>query len=226
MNHGEISLVPSYPAPSWDSLESALNDLANISPEFQVDIVDGEFVPAVSWPFSGSCSFERLAQYADVFSFEIDCMVRSPRQYLDALADLCVSRVIIHHTSTDDYVSCIEHAREHDYKIGIAVLPTVSFEDVRDLIVQFDYVQVMGIREVGKQGQPFAPETVTLIKQIREVFPEKEIAVDGAVNKDTIPVLLAAGANRLAPGSAIVAAPDRASAYRDLCELIENQQVE
>jgi len=218
-----VSVVPSYPAPDFVALKTLAEDIAGVCDELQVDIVDGTFVPAESWPFTESVpavdALGRLNELPDSLALEVDCMVREPLQYLDTLAMLNVARVIVHHQSTDEYDACIAHAREHGYLIGLAVLPTVAMEEVRELILKFDYVQVMGIREVGKQGQAFAPEALTLIAALRAAFPAMEIAVDGAVNASTIPKLVAAGATRLAPGSAVVSEADRATALSALTVL-------
>ncbi len=47
-----LSFVPSFPAPSWTALRHVLNQLAGVAPGFQVDIVDGQFVPHTSCPFT------------------------------------------------------------------------------------------------------------------------------------------------------------------------------
>ena len=150
MSHARVALVPSYPAPDWQSLESALRVLTDVAPEFQIDIVDGVFVPAESWPFTDDGTFAALKSFTNEFAIEMDCMVVNPQQYLDTFVSLGVSRVIIHKDSTVDYQSCLNHAREHGYQIGIAVLPTEEFNETEELIAAFDYVQVMGIREVGE----------------------------------------------------------------------------
>ena len=83
-----------------------------------------------------------------------------------------------------------------------------------------DFVQLMGIKEVGRQGQPFAEETFARVKKLRSVYPELEIAIDGGVNQETIPGLAEAGASRLAPGSAIAKQADPKAAYLDLKKLL------
>jgi ribulose-phosphate 3-epimerase len=228
-DQNQIVVVPSYPAPSFDDLADLANDLVEVTNELQVDIVDGEFAPALSWPFTETDSdvieeLGRLMELPRDLIIEMDCMVIEPVQYLDTFLNLGVSRVIIHYGSTNFYDECLEHARNNEYLIGIAILPSVNLDEVIDLIEKFDYVQIMGISEVGAQGQPFDERALDVIVALREVFPDKEIAVDGAVNAETIPVLVEAGATRLAPGSAIVKATYRAAAYENLLEIANTQQ--
>lgn len=219
-----VTILPSLPASDFANLKELAEKIASVASEIQIDLVDGQFVPALSWPFTemleeGSGFVETISKVAELpesLAREFDCMVSEPYQYLEALAAQKPARIIIHHKSTIDYQACIAHARAHHYKIGLAMLPTVELDEMAELIPGFDYVQVMGIERVGSQGQPFAPQALALITALTVTFPDLEIAVDGAVNKETIPMLIAAGATRLAPGSAIAKAADPAAAYLEL----------
>lgn len=219
-----VTVVPSYPAPTFSDLITLARDVSGMVSELQVDIVDGKFVPASSWPFTDTktpieTSLARLRELPNNLAIEMDCMVVNPLQYMRLFVGLPVTRVIIHYGSTDNYQACLAFGREQGYMMGLALLPTVDFAEVKALIEQFEYVQIMGIAEVGKQSQPFAPESLDLIAEIVATYPNKEVAVDGSVNEETIPALVKAGATRLAPGSAVVKAPERAIALENLTRL-------
>jgi ribulose-phosphate 3-epimerase len=143
-----------------------------------------------------------------------------PEMYLDLFASLHVARVVIHAESTAAHEQCVAHGNLHGYKVGLGVLVTTPPALVDSLVPLFSYVQVMGIRHVGAQGQPFDPEALSIITRLRHAYPLLEIAVDGAVNEHTIPKLLQAGANRFAPGSAIAKSDDPVASYKQLCELL------
>lgn len=218
-----ISVVPSLPARSFEELRKLADALRGTAPELQVDIVDGSFVAARSWPFTESEPREALGDIQALipdFSIEMDCMVMQPEQYLDTFSDLGIARVVIHVGSTEEYADCVAHARAHGYRIGIAFTNDVPESEYAPLIAQFDFVQVMGIREVGVQGQPFDERTLATIRAIRSAHPEHEIAVDGSVNADTMVALKDAGANRFAPGSAVARADDPCAAYLHLRALV------
>jgi ribose 5-phosphate isomerase B len=219
----KLSIAPSLPAASHEALVSFLEDLKGTAREVQIDIVDGEFVPAQSWPFTGGAveaELEKLSVYTPQFDIEIDCMCIDPEQYLDLFAQLGVKRVVIHMGSTNDYFSCIAHAKKHGYKIGFALTNDIPLEELGKYIDALDFVQVMGIKEVGSQGQAFDERTLRTVALLRKVHPYLEIAVDGAVNEHTIPHLKEAGVTRFAPGSAIAKATDRKAAYEHLKALI------
>ena len=218
-----ISIVPSLPAKSFEELRVLARALTGVASGMQIDIVDGVFAPHVSWPFAELDALQSLRQLQKIttdFSVEMDCMVMYPERYLETFVQLGVDRVIVHMGSTDAYAQIIEHAQEHGYRIGLAFTNDQNMEDVHPYIDSVDYVQVMGIKEVGQQGQPFDVRTLQTVRDLRSKYPELEIAVDGAVNKETIPQLYAAGVTRFAPGSAVAKAADPKTAYESLVALL------
>lgn len=218
-----FSLVPSLPAKSFEEISHLLNDLQGVSRGVQIDLVDGVFAPHISWPFSEldvDEEFEKLKPYANLFEIEVDCMCMNPEHYLDTFVELGVKRVIVHAESTDNYTACIAHAKKHGYKIGLAILNDTSPLLLDIYVADLDFVQVMGIKNIGVQGQVFDERTIETISKIRSKYPQFEIAVDGSVNEHTIPALLEAGANRFAPGSAISKALDPEVSYKHLARMI------
>ncbi len=209
------TIVPSYPAPSFTALTSLIDVLEGTAQGIQIDMVDGEFAPSVSWPFTEPDPKEAMAQvskYKDAFILEADCMCLEPLQYLDTLVASGPRRVVIHMESTDAYSLCIAHKDRHDYKLGFAITNDTPIQVLDAYIDGIDFVQVMGIKEIGKQGEPFDTRTLHTVARLRARYPLLEIAVDGGVNADTLHDLKKAGATRFAPGSAIVKADDQKSA--------------
>lgn len=219
----QYSLAPSLPAQSWDELGKLWTAFAGTLPELQIDIVDGAFVPFSSWPFTDERGVDAIVN-AGIFSptfLEIDCMCMDTEAYLDRFLLLpTLSRVVIHAGSTDAYDVCLQHRTEHGYRMGLGILNTTPQTLVDELLPRFDYVQVMGIASIGVQGQPFDERTLDTVRSLRSSYPELEIAIDGAVNATTIPLLVRAGANRFAPGSAIAKATDPVAAYKQLLALL------
>ncbi len=213
------SLVPSLPAHSFEELRALCDALEGAAAGFQIDIVDGRFAPYVSWPFMSAdvpLELQKLSELMSRFEIEMDCMCMHPEQYLDLFAVLKVARVVIHAGSTEHYENCIKNAHAHGYRIGLGILNTTSPAFCDEHIPLFDFVQVMGIEHIGVQGQPFDERTIGTLESLRAAYPDLEIAVDGAVNEETIPRLLAAGATRFAPGSAISQAPNPKEAFKAL----------
>lgn len=218
-----INLLPSYPAPSWPELKRVLDALVGVSSDFQIDMVDGEFVPHTSWPFTETGiaeALEQLSLYRDQYVLEFDCMVLQPEQYLDRLVAAGAKRVIVHYGSTSAYEDIKAHSSEHGYALGLAVTLDVPLAEIITHLQYVSYVQVMGIAKVGQQGQPFDERTLTRIQELKEFHPDLPVAVDGGVNATTIPALVKAGADQLAPGSAITKEADPLAAYKQLQALL------
>jgi len=219
----KYSLLPSLPATSFQQILDLTEKLKDTISAFQVDIVDGVFAPHRAWPFTESdvlSEWQKLSELVAHFEIEIDCMVQKPEQYLDIFSSLKVSRVIIHIGSTDCYGHCIRHARAHGYKVGFAFTNDVPLSFMYPYIELIDFVQIMGIKNIGQQGQPFDEQTLVTAKKLRDAYPNLEIAVDGGVNEETIIHLKKAGVNRFAPGSVISGAADPVVAYKHLVSLI------
>ncbi len=93
-------------------------------------------------------------------------------------------------------------------------------QELYPYLSDIDFVQVMGIKNIGVQGEPFDTETLETVAKIRALSPSLEIAVDGGVNKHTMPQLLQSGVNRFAPGSAITREANQKDAYSELATLV------
>lgn len=217
------TIVPSIPAQTFAEIESLVHALSGAISGIQVDITDGVFVPHLSWPFNEldvEDALDQLALLPRKVEVEIDCMCMHPETYLPHFLRIGIPRVTVHVNSTEAYMKISEHAHTHGYKAGLAIKNDTPLEVFSRLLPLFDFVQVMGITNIGMQGQPFDPRTLETVSHIRNLYPQLEIAVDGGVNETTIVPLLRAGANRFAPGSAIAKAKDKKAAYEQLASMI------
>lgn len=219
-----LTITPSLPAQSFDELRTLAETLSHTVPMFQIDIVDGVFVPNVSWPFTeGGDPKEVLRSLATLpasLPLEVDCMIVHPETYLDLFVELGIASVIIHMGSTDEYDGIISHARTHGYQIGFAITNDARGEILNPYVAKIDFVQIMGIAHVGKQGEPFDTRTLSTLSTLRALYPTLPLVVDGAVNAETIVKLRDAGATRFAPGSAIAHSSDPLQSYKQLCVLL------
>ena len=140
-------------------------------------------------------------------------MVLGVEQYLETILAIPARRVIVHFGSTEHYHDLFNQIHHADAKAGLALAADIELAAIEPYLPTLDFVQLMGIKEVGRQGQPFAEETFGRVKKLRNAYPELEIAIDGGVNRETIPGLIEAGASRLAPGSAVAKQSNPKEAY-------------
>ncbi len=216
--------IPIVPAIIPTSLAAAIEatKLLRFSHEIHVDVVDGKFVPSVSWPYEPVGDVISLKSHTDAYTLEVDLMVEKPfkaaRAWEEAGADM-----LVFHMETVDLASFKDFIEHSGITVGISFHGETSIEAVLPYIEIADYVQIMGINKIGTQGQPFSEETFSKIVRIKKEFPEKMISVDGSVNEVTIARLAVAGVDRLIVGSAIVKQPDPRVAYERLRAIVNER---
>lgn len=213
-------IIPAIIPDSIVDLGAALERVAPFAREVQVDIVDGSFVPFRSWPYQNETPILELQQFTSRFDIEVDLMIDMPERVITQYADAGVKRIVVHMESTKHICDIIEHYAAHSYSLGLSITNDTSIRMLSEYIPYVDFVQLMGIRHIGSQGQPFDDAVLSRITELRDAFPSLQISIDGSVNKDTLSKLREAGANRFVAGSAIFGANDPERAFRELESLV------
>lgn len=213
-----IPIVPAVIPSDETALRTYAEALA-FSPEFHLDIVDGVFVPTVSWPVEPSGSPLSIASLLSYYTLEVDLMVHTPlvqaAEWVSAGADMLVFH--IETLSLSDFTTFAEYT---PVSVGVSMHGATSIETLLEYAAVADYVQLMGIYEIGAQGQPFDPIVLENIARVKNTFPDMPVSVDGSVNMHTIVDIAQAGADRVICGSAIVQQPDPQQAHAALSRLI------
>ena len=164
--------IPIVPAVIPGSLVAAIEatKLFHFSYEIHVDVIDGAFVEASSWPYNPFGDVIALKPHTDAYTLEVDLMVENPfkaaRAWEAAGADM-----LVFHVETIDFESFKDFIEHTGITVGISFHGDTPIESVFPYIEIADYVQVMGIRTIGAQGQPFSKETFTHIERIKNQFP-------------------------------------------------------
>jgi ribulose-phosphate 3-epimerase len=213
--------TPIVPAIIPNSAAEVIDFAAKVSfvTELHIDIVDGEFVPAVSWPIIPADSPLAVKSHTDKFTLEVDLMMKNPipaaREWEKAGADM-----IVFHVETIDRVSFEDFCKHSAVSVGIAFHGVTTIDSIKPYLSYADYIQVMGIEEIGAQGQPFSPKTCEKIEMLKALYPHLPVSVDGSVNSETIKAIIKAGADRVIVGSALSSAADMSMAYEELVSLV------
>ena len=214
-------IIPAIIPQSLDHLRDTFLTIVPPAHEVQIDIVDGKFVPFTSWPYRGSGSVMLLREFCDVAIVEVDLMIQSPEVAIPLYVKAGVQKVVVHLETVRDFEEIVRHRDAHGYELGISVSNTTPLAVLTSACSNVEYVQLMGIHDIGSQGQPFDTEVLERIKYLKNLFPELIISIDGSVNEKTIPLLLEAGADRFVSGSAILNAENPRSAYERLSALVK-----
>ena len=178
---------------------------------FHLDIMDGTFVPNISFGFP---VVEAIAQKA-VRPLDVHLMIVHPEKYVERFAKAGAAMISFH------YEAALEASPEvidliHRYGVlaGIVINPDCPVEKIFPYLDQVDFVLIMSVF-AGFGGQKFIPESIGRIAAVRAQLdaigrPEVPIEVDGGIGPETAPAVLDAGASILVAGSAVFKAKDPA----------------
>ncbi len=225
-------ITPAVLVKDFSELNEKLAKFVNITKMVQLDICDGKFVPSVSWPmgYGDKSSVENILNeeeglpFWEDLDFEFDLMVLNAHKQFDFFTRLGAKKIVFHleaetETSFKEFLESLDPYYKDNVEIGIAINTTTDISKLEPFINLVDYVQCMGIEHDGFQGEPFDERSLGQIKDLRSKYPELKISVDGAVDENTAPLLLLAGANRLVIGSAILNSFDIRETIREFEKL-------
>jgi len=214
------------PAVIPTSLEHVFATAKRVKPfvrEFQIDVVDGVFVPFVSWPYgTGEAAGQPkdIRSLSTMFDIEIDLMVDAAEEELPRFIAAGVKRVVIHLESYDDVEAARVLCDEAHVLLGVAAGNDTPLALFLDALEHAQFAQCMGIARIGTQGQVFDMRVLERIRAVRAKFPELPVAVDGSVNRDTLLTLRAHGVSRFIVGSALMSSENIAATYAELSALV------
>jgi len=207
-------IIPAILPADFAELEEKLSLISGLAPVVQIDLCDGRFVPSRTWPFRGDGGEWRsiitegsgIPHWQD-FDFEFDLMVFSAEAIISDLIRAGASRFFIHIESGADFKK-VRELVGGKAELGAALGPDTPAERFPEFAEFVSAVQLMGIKKVGFQGQPFDERVIEKIAEIRGGYPHLPISVDGGVSLETAPALIRAGASRLVIGSALFESGD------------------
>lgn len=223
-----MEIVPAIMPDSLEDFTQKSGRVSGVTEWAQIDVMDGEFVPSVSWPYHLEDTQEFVDIFegrkalpgADMLSYEVDFMVSDPEGEIMKWARVPGVKRLIAHVETIKDIDLLEHFLVffggRDQEFGLAVGIDGPLDVIKHYIEDLDVVQCMGIQKIGYQGQDFDPKVIDTIRSLREASKDVIISVDGGVSLDTAEALASAGANRLVSGSAVFNSEDMADAIREL----------
>jgi len=203
---------------------SAVKGIAKL---VQIDVCDGRFVPSKSWPYVGDYEnhFETITEESEGFpfwdsmDFEVDLMIKNPEDSVEKWIKAGAKGIVLHIESSSKILDLVKDIRKTygyygdslvNVEIGIALNIDTPSEVLCDFLkpntqgkTLADFVQFMGIKKIGYQGQEFDEKVFDKISDLRKKYPDIKISVDGGVSFDNYQVLIKAGANKLVSGSAV-----------------------
>lgn len=216
MNHPIIA--PSVLAADFANLQRDVEMINHSEADwFHIDIMDGEFVPNISFGFPVLEAIRRHAQKP----LDVHLMIVQPDRYLEQFAKAGADTITVHYEACTHLHRTLTHIRELGCRAGVALnlqTPVTVLEDILDAV---DQVLIMTINP-GFGGQKLVPSSIQKVRRMRRLLAEHQstalIEVDGGVDMNTITELAEAGADVFVAGTSVFKASDPALAIRQLKE--------
>ena len=168
----------------------------------QIDIMDGRFVPNLTF---GPGLVSALRHQVKM-KLDVHLMILEPEHYFKPFIDAGADRLIVHQETCPQLYETLETIHQMGVEAGVTLNPGTPAEKIREVLGLVDVVQVMTVNP-GFGGQVFLSTQLEKIRQVRRMLDERglstPIAVDGGIDLETAPLVVAAGATVLISGTTI-----------------------
>lgn len=195
-------IAPSMLAADFLHLERDVRIVNENADLFHLDIMDGVFVPNISYGFP---VVEAIATIAEK-PMDVHLMIVHPEKYIERFARIGVKMLSFHLNATDKPAQALLHIRETGMKAGLVINPDMPVESLFPYLHLCDYIILMSVY-AGFGGQKFIEETYertrTLKAEIERQDLDVKIEIDGGVCPNNAAQLVMAGADILVAGSAV-----------------------
>lgn len=195
-------------------------ELINISQAdwFHLDIMDGVFVPNISYGFPIIKAVKRYAHK----TLDVHLMIVDPDRFIDDFVDAGADIITVHYEACNHLHRSIHKIKAAGIKAGVAINPHTNINLLEDVINDIDLVLIMSVNP-GFGGQKFIENTYSKIKNLKNLILKKQantlIEVDGGVNFSNASKLINAGADVLVAGNTVFSADNPAEAIQKLKNL-------
>ncbi|MBR9923340.1 MAG: ribulose-phosphate 3-epimerase [Bacteroidetes bacterium] len=196
-------IAPSVLAANFANLEKDFELVNNSEADwFHVDVMDGVFVPNISFGFPLVKAMKKLAQKP----LDVHLMIVQPERYIEQFREAGADVITVHYEACPHLHRVIQQIKETGAKAGVALNPHTPVSALEAVIEEIDLVCLMSVNP-GFGGQKFIYHTINKIKKLRELITVRNastlIEIDGGVGLQNAEKILQAGANVLVAGSSV-----------------------
>ena len=201
-------VAPSVLAADFANLQSDVEMLNKSAADYiHIDIMDGVFVPNISFGFPVCEAIHKHATKP----MDFHLMIVNPDNYLEACKKAGAEIISVHYEACPHLHRTVQSIKEMGIKAGVVLNPHTSVDVLNEILPDLDLVLIMSVNP-GFGGQKFIPSTVQKVAKLRAMAntlnPNLIIEVDGGVNAQNAGSLYEAGADLLVAGSFVFNSQD------------------
>lgn len=196
-------IAPSLLSANFGNLEKDIEMLnASQCAWFHLDVMDGVFVPNISFGIPVVKDIARLAKKP----LDAHLMIVNPDNFIGRFADLGVEYLTVHLEACTHLERTISAIHAAGMKAGVAINPHTNVLLLEDVLCEIDLALIMSVNP-GFGGQKFIPRSVDKVRQLRQMIDRSGskclIEIDGGINKDNVAMLASAGVDAFVAGSSV-----------------------
>ena len=199
-------IAPSILSADFANLQSDIEMINQSEADwFHVDVMDGVFVPNISFGFPVITAIKHHAKKP----LDVHLMFVDPDRYLQQFKDAGAAILTVHYEACTHLHRTVAAIHELGMKAGVAINPHTPISVLEDILPQIDLVCIMSVNP-GFGGQKFIENTYQKITKLRtlanQLNTEVLIEIDGGVGHQNALALIKAGADVLVAGNAVFGA--------------------
>jgi len=196
-------VAPSVLSANFANLQADIEMINNSEADwFHVDVMDGVFVPNISFGFPVLKALQKLAKKP----LDVHLMIVDPDKFVQAFKDAGAETLSVHIEACSHLHRSIQNIKNAGMKAGVAINPHTSINALEEVIADIDLVCVMSVNP-GFGGQKFIENTFEKVKKLKQLILEKKskalIEIDGGVDLNNYKKLIACGADVLVAGNTV-----------------------
>jgi ribulose-phosphate 3-epimerase len=220
----QYRICPSILNANRENLKFEIGRIAFDSDLLHLDIMDNVFVPNLTFNFAES---QEIIESSPI-PVDVHLMIADPDESAAKYAEVGASSVTFHFEAAIDPGRIIDQIKSRNARVGLAIKPETSFEQISHLVADIDMLLIMTV-EPGFGGQSFMPNMMTKVRQARTAIdrlpqPQAWLQVDGGITLDTLLTAAEAGADTFVAGSAIFKCDDPAQMIRKMKSILNHER--
>ena len=174
---------------------------------FHIDIMDGLFVPNISFGMPVVAAIQKHAQKP----LDVHLMIIDPDRYIETFQKLGAEVLTVHYEACNHIHRSIQKIKSHGMKAGVALNPHTPINHLRDIIQDVNLVCLMSVNP-GFGGQSFIENTFIKTMELKQLIKESHsdclIEIDGGITNQNAAQLISSGADVLVAGSHVFKSDD------------------